>query len=338
MNIHISVEMRMLPNRLRINYLVGFFLVLPVIFFYGFVFEYSMDVALDRDAYVSIMLHPFQGREEPLLHFISYILGFLFSNPFFKLFFIQLAFFVLFVMTIFKFNKSYQLSGFNKVLIVLLVFLSVFSNMMGVQLRIGYATIMFLFIVFYLNIKPSMKTLPIFILPCLMHFGIVFAVLSYYLFYVCKINSITRFVYIVAITIIVSTVSIKFLPFILESIGINAYYFMYLEDGIDLGRALPFSVIFFLLFSMLSIFFFSKDYSENIEFWYGNFGIVLVYIGLFLELYLAFKMLVPISAFLYIYIINKIQLSDKSNWLLTSILLLLFPLSFYMLVNQVGLV
>lgn len=328
----------MLPNKLKINYLVGFFLLLPVIFLYGFVFEYSMDVALDRDAYVSIMLYPFQGREEPLLHFISYMLGFLFSNPFFKLFFIQLFFFILFIITIFKFNKPYQLGGLNKIFIVILIFLSVFSNMLGVQLRIGYATIIFLFIVFYLNIKPSMKTLPIFILPCLMHFGLVFAVLSYYLFYVFKINSITRFFYIVAITIIFSTLSIKFLPFILESIGVNAYYSMYLENDMDLGRALPFSVMFFLLFSMLSILFFSKDYYENIGFWYGNFGLVLVYLGLFLELYLAFKMLVPISAFLYIFIINKIKFSNKSNWLLLSIVLVLFPLSFYMLVNQVGLV
>lgn len=337
MNIHISVEMRMLPNRLRINYLVGFFLVLPVIFFYGFVFEYSMDVALDREAYLSIMLHPFQGREEPLLHFISYILGFLFSNPFFKLFFIQLAFFVLFVMTIFKFNKSYQLSGFNKVLIVLLVFLSVFSNMMGVQLRIGYATIIFLFIVFYLNIKPSMKTLPIFILPCLMHFGIVFAILSYYLFYFLKINTRVRFIYILSISIVILTLAVGFFPYLLEMAGLSAYYFTYLEKDIDFGRALPFSVLLFLLTSILSMFVLNYN-QKDIDFWYGNFGLVLVYLGLFLEFYVAFKMLVPISAFLYIYIINKIQLSDKSNWLLTSILLLLFPLSFYMLVNQVGLV
>ena len=332
------VEMYMLTNRFKINYLVGFFLLLPIIILYGYIFEYSMDVALDRDAYIDIMLYPFQGRGEPLLHSISYVLNFLFANPSYKLFAIQLFFFISFIIAILKFNKSYNLNGFNKVLIVLLIFLGAFSNMLGVQLRIGYATIIFIFIVFFLEIKPSIKAIPIFVLPCLMHFGLVFAIISYYLFYAFKVNSRARFIYIVAITIIVSTLANKFLPFILGRVGINAYYSTYLEDDLDFGRALPFSAIFFLLFSMLSILFFTKKYSKNIGFWYGNFGIVLVYIGLFLDFYLAFKMLVPLSAFLYIYIINKIQLSSKSNLLILSIVLLIMPFSFYMLVSQVGLI
>lgn len=333
-----NVETRMLSNRLRVNYLIGLFLLLPIVVLYGFIFEYSMDVALDRDAYINIMLYPFQGREEPLLHFISYILGFLFVSASGKLFAIQLFFFVSFIIAIVRFNKSYNLNGFNKVLIVLFVFLGVFSNMLGVQLRIGYATIVFIFTVFFLNIKPSIKTLPIFILPCLMHFGLAFAILSYYVFYFFKINNKTRFIYIFAITIIILTLTVGLLPYLLEIIGINPYYFTYLESDMDFGRDLPFSVLLFLITSISSIAIF-KDSQKDIDFWYGNFGLVLVYLGLFLHFYVAFKMLVPISAFFYIYVINKIQLSAKSNLILLSIVLLLFmPLSFYILVNQVGLV
>lgn len=328
----------MLSSRLKVNYLVGLLLLLPVIFFYGFLFAYSTDVALDRDAYVNIMLYPFQGREEPLLHFISYLLSFLFSNPFFKLFFVQLFFFILFIVIIMKFNKCYNLNGFNKVMIVLIIFLGVFSNMLGIQLRIGYATIIFLFIVFHLELKPNIKTLPLFFLPCLMHFALVFAVVSYYLFYIFKINTRSRFIYILTITIIVLTLFIGILPSMLEMVGVNVYYFTYLDNELDFGRALPFSVLFFLIVSVSSMYFFSNDDIRNIDFWYGNFGLVLVYMGLFLDFYVAFKILVPISAFLYIFVVNKIQFSAKSNWLLLFIVLLLMPLSFYMLANQIGLV
>lgn len=319
------------------NLFAGLVLISPIIILYFWIFISSMEVAPDRLDYLDIMAYPFEGRGEPLLHLISYILDPIFYNPIYKLVFIQFFFVILLFITLFRKLKAYNLENFLKLIIVAFLFLGVFSNILGVQLRIGYATIIFLFIYFFLERKPSFFNFPIYLVPCFMHSGLIFAVISLYSFQYLKIDNKKKFFIFLLLSITIMTFFIKFLPLIFDILSISNYYLFYLEEDSDFGRALPFSVIFYLIFSFFGIIFFSRKNSKDISFWYGNSGLILVYTGLVLDFYIAFKMLVPISAFLYIYIIDKITIESKSSKLLLITMLMLMPLTYLMLIKQVGL-
>lgn len=317
-----------------INYIIGFTLSLPIILIYLYIFITSMDIALDRINYIEIMANPFQGREEPLIHYYSYISGKIIESSIFKLVFLQFLAILLLLATLIKTFKVYNLGNFVKLLISLLIFFSVFSNMLGVQLRIGYATILFLFIAFYLNKKPSIRNSAYFLVPCLMHMGVILPIILYYLFYYLKINNKERYIFFVLFFIISSTFLVKFLPYFLQIIGINAYYFVYLDNDQEFGRKYPFSVIFYL-FACLLTFLFSKN--KDLNYWYGLSGICLIYTGFFLDLYLSFKMLKVITAFFYIHIISSIDSKFLNSYLFIVVLILIFPISFLMFMQQVGL-
>lgn len=317
-----------------INYIIGFTLSLPIILIYLYIFITSMDIALDRINYIEIMANPFQGREEPLIHYYSYISGKIIESSIFKLVFLQFLAILLLLATLIKTFKVYNLGNFVKLLTSLLIFFSVFSNMLGVQLRIGYATILFLFIAFYLNKKPSIRNSAYFLVPCLMHMGVILPIILYYLFYYLKINNKERYIFFVLFFIISSTFLVKFLPYFLQIIGINAYYFVYLDNDQEFGRKYPFSVIFYL-FACLLTFLFSKN--KDINYWYGLSGICLIYMGIFLDLYLSFKMLTAVTAFFYIHIISSIDSKFLNSYLFIVVLILIFPISFLMFMQQVGL-
>ena len=317
-----------------INYIIGFTLSLPIILIYLYIFITSMDIALDRINYIEIMANPFQGREEPLIHYYSYISGKIIESSVVKLVFLQFLAILLLLATLIKTFKVYNLGNFVKLLTSLLIFFSVFSNMLGVQLRIGYATILFLFIAFYLNKKPNIRNSAYFLVPCLMHMGVILPVILYYLFHYLKINNRRRYIFFVLFFIISSTFLVKFLPYFLQIIGINAYYFDYLDSDQEFGRKYPFSVIFYLFICFLT-FFYSKH--KDVNYWYGLSGICLIYMGIFLDLYLAFKMLIAVTSFFYIYIISSIPSKLLNSYFLIVVLILIFPISFLMFMQQVGL-
>lgn len=297
-----------------------------------------MDTALDRENYINIMLYPFVGREEPLLHFVSYLFGFVFKNAVIKLTMIQLFFITILFLILFKKYRFYNFNGFVKTLFTLLILFSVFSNMLGVQLRIGYATILFLYFAVFLKLKPDFKNIIFYLIPCLMHVGVIPSVIIYYLFYFFRINSKYRFYLLLISTIIFSTITISFLPILFQALDISVYYLMYIEGNEGLGRALPFSVLFYSLFSFVSLYYLSDRCKNDINFWFGNFGLVLVYIGLVLEFYVAFKMLIPLSLYMYIYVLNRINFDNKNLMFILIVTLVIMPLSFLMLTNQVDLI
>lgn len=319
------------------NYIVGIILLAPIIIIYYIVFYYSMPLAFDREIYLKIMSHPFQGREEPLIHIISYLLNFIFSNPVYKLFFVQIFFTSILILSLIKSSESYNLKGLARALILIFIFFSVFSNMLVIQLRIGYAAIIFIALVYLLDKRPNVKNIPYFLLPCFMHTGLIPAVALYYIFYWFNINNFKKFSAVLASSVLGSTFVIKFLPDILTSLNFSTYYFYYLDKDGDFGRALPFSVLFYLILSIPSIYIFRKRIYNNPDFWFGNFGLLLVYTGLFLDFYVSFKMLVPFSAFLYIYIVNQVfSISTHNSKLLFIVILIMMPLCFLMLTNQAG--
>lgn len=321
------------------NYIVGIILLAPIIIIYYIVFYYSMPLAFDREIYLKIMSHPFQGREEPLIHIISYLLNFIFSDPVYKLFFVQIFFTNILILSLIKSSESYNLKGLARALILIFIFFSVFSNMLVIQLRIGYAVIIFIGLIYFLDKKPKLKNLPYFLIPCLMHTGVIPAILLYYTFHWFNINNFKRFSLVLFISILGSTFAIKYLPDILSLLNVNSYYFSYLDEDGDFGRALPLSVLLYLILSIPSIYIFRKRLYNDSDFWFGNFGLLLVYTGLVLKFYISFKMLVPFSAFLYIYIINKVlSISTYNAKLLLMAILIIMPLCFIMLTNQAGLV
>lgn len=332
----VYLDMSLNFNKNNINgYVYGFLFLLPIVFIYIYFFNESMYVALDRSEYLYIMDYPFQGREEPFLHFLSYLLGFVVSSSSLKILIIQTSFFLLLIITIIKKFKVFNVVGLIKALICLFVFFIVFSNMLGVQLRIGYGVVIFLFIVFFLDKKPNIINIPIFLLPCLMHFGLVFAILIYYLFYWLNINNFKRFFLFSLMFIIFSTFLIKLLPMFLSIIGVSSYYNYYLEGENELGRAFPYSVIFYLASISTYFLFLSKIEKNFYGYFYGLSGLLLLYTGFFLNLYISFKMLIPISAFMYIFILSQIKFSLPNLAIL--ITLIFFPISFFMLAIQMGL-
>ena len=109
-----------------INYIIGFTLSLPIILIYLYIFITSMDIALDRINYIEIMANPFQGREEPLIHYYSYISGKIIESSVVKLVFLQFLAILLLLATLIKTFKVYNLGNFVKLLTSLLIFFSVF--------------------------------------------------------------------------------------------------------------------------------------------------------------------------------------------------------------------
>lgn len=317
------------------NYFYFFVFSSPFLFLYFIIFILSMDVAADRQDYLNMMAFPFEGREEPLIHIYAYLSNILIADPFYQLLILQILFVFLILLLFFRRLDVKNLNGLAKAFICLLIFLSVFSNMLGVQLRIGYATTLFLFIIFFLNKKPSLYTIPLFILPCLMHSGLIVAVSLYYLFYFLKIDNLKRFSICFIFLIILFSIAIEALPVFFGFLGVNDYYLIYLQNDIDFGRKLPFSVLFYMLFSFFLFLNYSK--SKDVDFWYGISGMILVYTGFFLDFYVSFKMLVPISAFLYIYIVSKWDFNAYSSYLILIIILSLMPFSFILFMKQVGL-
>lgn len=330
--------MKVISRKYLENYLAGTIFILPFLIVYIFVFIYSMPFALDRDSYIYIMANPFSGREEPLIHILSYSLHFFFKNPIFKLIFIQICFTGLLLLSLIKSSKVYNLTGLTKSLILIFIFFSVFSNMLTVQLRIGYAVIIFIGLIYFLDKKPNIRNIPYFLIPCLMHTGVIPAVFLYYIFHWFKINNFRKFSIVLLSSILLSTFTIKYLPDILSLLNVDNYYFSYLDEDGDFGRALPLSVLLYLILSIPSIYIFRKKLFNDSDFWFGNFGLLLLYTGLVLKFYISFKMLVPFSAFLYIYIINKVlSISTYNSKFLLVAILTIMPLCFLMLTNQAGL-
>lgn len=323
-------------NRIDIkNYFFAFVFISPFLLAYLIVFYLSMSVAPDRQDYLAIMKSPFEGREEPLIHFFSYFLGLLFSNTIIKLMVLQIFFFLILIYVFFEKIKPKNLSGLVYLFAILIIFFGVFSNMLSVQLRIGYATTIFLLIVSVIKIKPKIYNIPIFLIPCFMHSGLIFAVLLYLFFHYFKINNIKSYIVFLVTSILVSTVTIKYLPVAFDYFGVSQYYFAYLDGDIDFGRKLPFTVVFYTLFCFVLLFFYRAK--SDIDYWFGFSGFLLIYIGFVLDFYISFKMLTPISAFFYLYNISRIEIKSSNSFLFLIFFLLLIPLSFLMLIKQVEL-
>lgn len=315
------------------------FWLIPFIVIYNFLFYFSMDFARDRINYLTIMNFPFQGREEPLLHLLSYLLDPFVSSGVFKLILIQNLFILLLLLTLINFYDKQQKPIFF-IGLVSISFLIVFINYYSVQLRLGYAIILMLYILSLLKEYKGFFLKFLVFIPVFMHFGVLIFSCLYILFYALKVNNLRKFSWVM----IPSFALMTFVHFYLESIfnflGISGYYFDYLSADSDLndGRALPFVSIFYMFAIIFLFYYVIKRKNHNILYYFALSGILLLYWGFILKFYLAFKFLAPLAACSLILCAKEINLRNDIYGIVLSLILmflmlLIFPFLFS---NQVG--
>ena len=306
--------------------------------FYNYFFIGSMEVALDRHQYLYMMDYPFNGREEPLIHVLSWFLGFFINSSFIKLILIQNIFIIFLVLTFAFICNIVKYSGITKLLLLFSIFLVVYSNMLGVQLRIGYATILFLFLIFCVKIdfKINLKILYL-LIPILMHFGTFFSCFFYFLYSFFKINNYKKNLVFIFILCICVLFLFKFVPLIINYMGLNAYYLDYLDvdSSLNDGRKYPFTLIFYIF--ILFLIFFNKSIKKIESYYFCYSGLVLIFIANALDFYVAYKFLQPISAYSLIFYMKNFNIKYDNIFYYVVILIIIFIISYYSFSNQVGL-
>lgn len=301
-------------------------LISPFVFTYMWLYIVSMHTALDRQNYLTIMNVDVQSRVEPLLPFLAYCLEFIITNDAMKLVIIQFIFIFMLVAALYKYLCYNNVHSFFKCVIAFLLCILVGSHALGVQLRIGYA------VIFFIYLLVTLRKINIFILvPLLMHYGMIFGVT--FLFYIkfFKIDSDKKFIVHSILILILLTILVKNINTIFEFMGIGNYYYSYLDEESSFGRALPFSV---MMYVFLAIYIYFKVKVRSVYHYFSLSGLWLVYLGFVLDFYLAFKMLLPISMFTILYFVKNLP-RDKNSIILLMIIFILIPLSFYYYAYQV---
>lgn len=318
----------MLHQKKSSLFLLYLVFILPLLLAYMGIFVLSMDTAFDRAGYIRLMSSSEGSRIEPLLPIISTWLNFLTNNPFVKLTLIQFGFVLIFLVSIYDYFKPKGLATLLRCFIVFLICLTVFANPFGVQLRMGYATILFI----YFIIKFKKPTLFLFI-PFFMHYGALASSLFFLYIFAANINNRRKFLLHSIVIMILLTFIFINIDMIFRMLGLSAYYYNYINEELSFGRAIPYSVVMYLLTCIYTIFFIKK--SDSNYYWFSLSGLWLVYVGFFLDFYLAFKMLIPISLFALFFVVKNLP-SFKKPYVYLFLAYLLAPIAFYYFTLQVN--
>ena len=298
-----------------------------------FIFVLSMDTALDRVDYLILMNVDIKTRIEPFLLIVSYFMSFFVSNPIIKLSLIQLTFFLLLLISVYNYFLPRSLESLSKCFLVVLLCLFLFSNPLGVQLRIGYATILFIYIIVSFKDMNYMKVTLLLFISFFTHYGVIFSILFFYYINFFKIDTSKKFIFHTIIILTILTLIFSNIDYMFNLLGLSAYYLIYLSGELEFGRALPYSVIMYIGLC-LYIFLYIKEKNSPL-YWFSLSGLWLVYVGFVLDFYLAFKFLVPISIFALFYVVNNIP-KIKQPYAYTIVAYLLMPLAFYYFAIQVN--
>lgn len=312
-------------NRLKSIFLYIFFMM-PAILIYFYIFISSMSTAQDREGYLTLMDPAHSGRIEPLLPLLSRILDLIISNHFVKLVVIQLIFICLLIKTLYNYFKPINFSSLIKSILALAMIFAICSNYFSVQLRMGYASVLFVYII---SIFDKEKFNLYLLIPILMHYGSILSVLFYIYFSIFKINNARTFIIHSTVMLTSLTLVVMNIDLIFSSLGVSSYYNMYLNDELEFGRLVPYTSIFYLL-NCLYLLVFQRKYNDELYYWFSLSGIWLVYTGFFLDFYIAFKMLTPIMVFTIIYTVKNLTI-NKSYIPYILIIYLITPIAFYYL-------
>ncbi|RZG75957.1 hypothetical protein EXU29_00665 [Acinetobacter wuhouensis] len=315
------------------------FWLAPFIIIYNFLFYFSMDFAKDRINYLFIMDFPFQGREEPLLHLLSYLLKPFVSSSVLKLILIQNLFLLLFIISLVNFYDRIQKPIFYMGLVFILFFI-VFMNYYSVQLRLGYAIILTIYILSLLKEYNGYYLRFLIFIPVFMHFGVLFFSCFYLLFYALKIDNLRSFFWVILFNITFITFIHFSLKLIFVILGVSGYYFDYLSADSDLndGRILPFVSIFYISATIFLFYYIKKRKIDNILYYFALSGVVLLYWGFVLGFYLSFKFLAPIAACALVLCMKEINLKNDIYGIVFSLILMFLTLIIFpfLFLNQVG--
>lgn len=301
------------------------FFVTPFIGLYFFLFLLSMDTAPDREEYLRMMQYPFSGREEIGISVYSYLLGFFIENPILKLIFFQLlSLFLLYCTLIFQAKSNSLL----RVLLTIFFSLILFSVMFGIQLRVGFASVLLVFISLGLNKEPKFSNLIWYLLPCFFHVAVIPLVLFLFLFYYLNVRELKRFQYFYFLFFVILFLCSYFLRDIILFLGMNPYYLDYLEDkGLYNMRALPLSFVLYfiaLLFVFKNINKFNLDY----KFWMLPIGIMFSFIALILDLPFFHKFMAVFFLYSMVYLILVVDFSKTQEKYYIFLIYFLMPLGF----------
>lgn len=288
--------MKKVIHNCLINLVINF---LPIIFVYNFLFYLSMEHALDRGNYILYMASPdFGMRGEPLLVFISKVLG-IYNYPVLKLVIVQNFFIFLLAITFIKISYDRKVSG-AVAAIFFGIYLIFFALVLNIQLRIGYAITIFVFIYFFLKKDFSLGNFYYYLLPIVMHSGVFFLYVFLIVFKLFKIKNLNTTILFNLILFLLVVFIFNFLIIILPMLGVSNYYLDYFDSGSELGeniKVIPLSLI--LYFMCLMYLFKMGFWNKSIEYWFCFSGIVLVLFWVFSQSAVFLKFLIPLVSFVY---------------------------------------
>ena len=116
-----------------------------------------------------------------------------------------------------------------------------------------------------------------------------------------------------------------------QLLGVANYYYIYLNEELSFGRLIPYTALFYILNASYLIVF-HKRMEKNLYYWFSLSGLWLIYIGFFLNFYLAFKMLTPIIMVSIMYTTKNLSSSSRNNVVYLLIVHMIAPITFYYLI------
>lgn len=290
------------------NFFVLSIYLLPILISYNLVFYMGMDYAVDRSNYLYLMSNPsFEMREEPLLILISKVLWFI-SNPKLKLLFVQNFFNGLVFLSIYR---ALRLSNCRVPLSALffLAYLLFFALIVNIQLRIGYALSIFLFLYFFLKINLSLKNIFIYLIPIFCHMGVLLLFLFLYFFKYLKINSLNKVLVFNLLTFSGFFLVFGGFGFLISFFGFDPYYMGYMDSESFLNESLkviPNAVLLYFLSTFILLYKKNKI-NKDYAFWFSFSSYSIVFFAYIFNNPILFKFLIPIVGFIYIFLLNKIS-------------------------------
>lgn len=311
-----------------------FLALMPFLTIYFILFHLSMKTAPDRGNYVWIVSNPFQGREEPGISVFAYFFGKFADDP--EIILLLFQFFSLsFIVTTFSlyYSKSYLI----KLYISFFLLMTVMSNQYGIQIRIGFASSMFLFLSLGLRLKATLSNSVWYIIPILFHNAMIPITALYYLISYFKVKSDKRFIFLFMGISVFGILIFSQMSKIIVFFGFNPYYLGYFGDSaIKNERLIPFSVIFYFI-CCVYLCLVGRKTKKDLYFYLNFMAIPLVLVAFLNQSVIFFKFATPFIHFTVVYIVAKLTFSDEMQKLLLPVSVLMAFLGFFYYLKVVGL-
>jgi len=312
-----------MDTRKKFEYML---LLQPVVVAYMWVFYATSDVAKDRDAYIRIFTDPFDGRHELGYKILAHLFSSFLGDPELALAltqFLAMNLLVLFGLSYFK------ISPLTKTCLSLFIIFTVFSGVVGIQLRFGLAVIL---AVMCVSLQRRSATL-LYIAPGLVHIGVIpFLMTAAY----WRLSG--RFGHkLGAVGLALLALSAPLLPSVIqlvpELLGLGGYYKGYFDpDGVR--RLVPLQLVFYLL--VLGILLLRRERIKSSNIWIAVSGLILPILFVFTELQVLYKLMIPFVLFTAIESIGSLHFATRDVKAVSTLALWLAPCGLLYLLIRTG--